>query len=211
MTSLRVDPRRRGKVRVGIDGAEAFTLAKPLAAGLRLGQSLSDDEIASLRGADQKEAAIRRALRLIAIRPRSEREVREYLGRSKVREELREEVVSRLREVGAIDDRAFALAWVENRQAFRPRGALALKAELRRKGISAETISAVLEGVDEEAAAIEAGEKASRRLSGLSHDEFRRRLGGLLARRGFDTSIIRPVVERLWSEISGARGESESA
>jgi regulatory protein len=196
-------------VSVGIDEADAFTLAKPLAAGLRLGQSLSDEEIAALQRADAVETAVQRAMRLVAIRPRSERELRDYFGRAKTPADVQDGAVARLREMGAVDDRAFARAWVENRQAFRPRSGLALKMELRKKGVASETISDVLESVDEEAAAYQAGQKVSRRLHGLTHDEFRQRLGGLLARRGFDYSIIRPVVERLWAETSGDHVESE--
>jgi regulatory protein len=197
-------------VSVGIGGADVFTLAKPLAARLRLGQSLSDEEIAALQRLDAVEVAVLRALRLVAIRPRSERELRDYFGRAKTPVDVQDGAVTRLRETGAVDDRAFARAWVENRQAFRPRSSLALKMELRRKGVSAETISDVLENVDEETAAYQAAQKAGRRLHGLDYEDFRRRLGGLLARRGFDYSIIRPVVERLWAETSGDPVESES-
>lgn len=211
VTGLRVDVRRRGKVRVEIDGAGAVVLAKPLAATLRLGQSLSDEELASLQRADEVEAAAQRAMRLVAIRPRSERELRDALTRARVPEPIQRAALERLRETGAIDDQAFAKVWVENRQAFRPRSSLALKVELRRKGVAAETISAVLERVDDEAAALQAARTAGRRLHGLSQEEFRRRLGGLLARRGFDYSIIRPVVERLWRETSGEPVESEGA
>ena len=208
---MRVDARRQGKVRVEIDGAGAVVLAKPLAATLRLGQSLSDEELASLQRADEVEAAAQRAMRLVAIRPRSERELRDALTRARVPEPIQRTALERLRETGAIDDRAFARVWVENRQAFRPRSSFALKVELRRKGVAAETISAVLESADDEAAALLAARTAGRRLHGLSQEEFRRRLGGLLARRGFDYSIIRPVVERLWRESSGEPVESEGA
>lgn len=211
VTGLRVDVRRRGKVRVEIDGAGAVVLAKPLAATLRIGQSLSDEELASLQRADEVEAAAQRAMRLVAIRPRSERELRDALTRARVPEPIQRAALERLRETGAIDDQAFAKVWVENRQAFRPRSSLALKVELRRKGVAAETISAVLERVDDEAAALQAARTAGRRLHGLSQEEFRRRLGGLLARRGFDYSIIRPVVERLWRETAGEPVESEGA
>src|SRR6266542_33079 len=44
--------------------------------------------------------------------------------------------LARLAELGLVDDAAFARFWVENRQACRPRGAGALRDELRRKGIA---------------------------------------------------------------------------
>lgn len=211
VTGLKVEARRRGKVRVEIDGVPTLVVAKPLAASLRLGQRLSDDDLASLARAEAVEEAVQRGLRLVAIRPRSERELGDALTRARVPEPVKQAALARLRETGAADDQAFALAWVENRQAFRPRSRLALKVELRRKGVDAETISAILEDVNDEQAALQAGRVAGRRLQGLPQDEFRRRLGGILARRGFDYSIVRPVVERLWRETSGESVESEGA
>lgn len=211
VTGLKVEARRRGKVRVEIDGVPTLVVAKPLAASLRLGQRLSDDDLASLARSEAVEEAVQRGLRLVAIRPRSERELGDALTRARVPEPVQQAALARLRETGAADDQAFALAWVENRQAFRPRSRLALKVELRRKGVDAETISAILEDVNDEQAALQAGRVAGRRLQGLPQDEFRRRLGGILARRGFDYSIVRPVVERLWRETSGESVESEGA
>jgi regulatory protein len=202
-----MDRRRRGKLLVEIEGAEPLLLAKPVAARLALGRRLSDQEIASLREADAVETAVQRGMRLVALRPRSERELRDAFRRARLAEGIQDAALERLREIGAADDTAFARAWVENRQAFRPRSRLALKMELKGKGVSSETISAALETVDEEAAALEAARSASRRLHGLPAEEFRRRLGGHLARRGFDYATIRPVVERLWRETSGARGK----
>jgi regulatory protein len=211
VTGLKVEARRRGKVRVEIDGASTLVVAKTLAASLRLGQRLSDEELASLARSEAVEEAVQRGLRLVALRPRSERELGEALSRAHVPEAVQQAALARLRETGAADDQAFAQAWVENRQAFRPRSRLALKVELRRKGVAADTISAILEDVDDEGAALQAARAAGRRLQGLPQDEFRRRLGGILARRGFDYSIVRPVVERLWRETSGETVESEGA
>lgn len=209
IAAIRADPRRRGRVRVEIVGAGALTLSSAVAAGLALGRQLSDREMEALLEADSVEAAVQRGMRLVALRPRSERELRDAFRRARLPERVQELALERMREVGAADDAAFARAWVENRQAFRPRSRLALKMELKGKGVAAETISAALDGVDEETAAYEAGRAAAKRLSGQTVDEFRRRLGGHLARRGFDYSTIRPVVERLWRETSGALGESE--
>jgi regulatory protein len=207
VAAIRIDRSRRGKLRVEIEGAEALLLARPVAAHLALGQQLTDREIASLREADAVETAVQKGMRLVALRPRSERELRDAFRRARLPEGVQDAALERLREIGAADDAAFARAWVENRQAFRPRSRLALKMELKEKGILAETISAALEAVDEEDAAMRAARAASRRLNGLTAEEFRRRLGGYLARRGFDYATIRPVVDRLWSETPGARGK----
>jgi regulatory protein len=129
--------------------------------------------------------------------------------RDEVPEEVIEEVIGRLREQGLVDDRAFAEAWVENRQAFRPRSARALRYELRKKGVEREHIEAALQGFSDEAAAIKAADKAARRYQHLSEKLFRRRLAGYLARRGFRYGTVSPIVDQKWDEVRDDGDESE--
>jgi regulatory protein len=200
---------RGSRVRVYLDGEYVLSLARVLAAELSVGQSLSEQEVERLRERDAQEDAYQRALRLIGRRPRSEQELRDYYGRQRTPESVQEAALRRLRDAGLIDDAGFARFWVENRQAFRPKSAAALRAELRRKGVEADEVRTALEGVDEQAAAEQAARKGARRLEGAPREEFRRRLTGYLARRGFDTMIIRPLVERLWTESAEPDAESE--
>ncbi len=209
ITALKGQPRNRARVVVYLDGRKTFGVTKVLAAGLAIGQRLTDEEIEKLCHEEAEEDAYQRALRLLGLRPRSERELRSYFDRHRFAPEIQETVLARLGELGLVDDRAFARMWVEDRQAFRPRSARALKAELRQKGVEAEAVEAALEGTNDEQAAYQAALKASRRLRGLSWEVFRRRLGSALARRGFDYEVIKPVVERVWSQAEGADEESE--
>ncbi len=80
--------------------------------------------------------------------------------------------------------------------------------ELRRKGLSDEVIQSVLdENVDEEALANVAARKYGPRLAGLEWLDFRQKLSGYLARRGFSYTIISPVVSKVWKEIQMADEE----
>ncbi len=88
---------------------------------------------------------------------------------------------------------------------FAPAAGRCLKLELRRKGLSDETVQSVLaEQADEETLAFEAARKYMRRLAGLEWPEFRRKLGGFLARRGFSYTTLAPVVSEVWKEIQTA-------
>jgi len=209
ITLLKVKSEQRGRVLVYLDGEPAFSLAGLLAARFRLGQSLSDGEIESLKRQDEVEVACQRAMRLIRNRPRAERELRQKFERDRLAPETQEAVIGRLRVAGLVDDEGFAQAWVENRSAFRPRAARMLRYELRQKGIPAVAIDLALQGYDEDQAAGAAARKAARRLSQLSEDDFKRRLSQYLARRGFEHATISPVVERLWREITDNGNESE--
>lgn len=194
---------------VYLDGQPGLVLARAVASRLTVGQVLQDEEIQRLRLADAEEIAYQHGLRLLGLRPRSEQEMRRYFDRHQVASSIQDAALIRLREAGLIDDSSFARQWVENRAAFRPRSRLALKSELRQKGVSSEAIESALSGHDDESAAYQAASATARRLKGLSSDIFRRRLGGYLARRGFSYEIIRPVVERLWRETAGGASESE--
>ena len=85
------------------------------------------------------------AAAFLAVRPRSVGETRRRLRHLGYRDELVEQVLARLVEVGYLDDEAFARAWVESRDRARPRGEAALRRELSLKGIDRAVVDVVLE------------------------------------------------------------------
>lgn len=205
-----IEPQKRNprRVNVYLDGEFAFGLAPIVAAWLKVGQELTEERISALRADDERERVYQQALHFISFRPRSSWEVRENLRRRHLAPALIEETMERLQQDGWLDDQAFARAWVENRNTFRPRAPSALRLELRRKGISEEIIQSVLESVgDVEELALEAARKYVRKLHGLDPAAFRKKLGGFLTRRGFAYEVIRPVCRRIWDELqAGDRG-----
>ena len=209
ITALKRQSNNRNRLNVHLDGEYSFSLAGVLANGLKVGQVLSDDHIASLKQRDSEEAAYRRALRLISRRPRSEHELGINFNRNQVPDAVQAAVFTRLREAHLVDDWAFAEAWVENRREFRPRSAKALRVELRKKGVPQEAIEAALEDYRDEDAAYKAARKAARRWKNSDYEEFHKRVGAYLSRRGFNHTTISPVVERVWRETTGVQDESE--
>jgi regulatory protein len=209
ITALKRQSRNRGRVNVYLDGSYRFSLSKVLADRLQIGVRYTDQQITELKQQDQEEVNYRRALRLIGRRPRSEFELRTDFERKEVPVEVQDNILERLREVELVDDHAFARSWAENRLAFRPRSARLIWDELRRKGVPRDAIEAALDGYDDEEAAYQAAQKAARRWSGSSWDEFRQRVGAYLTRRGFMYSLISPVVTRVWRETTGLDDESE--
>jgi regulatory protein len=209
ITALESQSKSRNRLNVHLNGEYSFSLARILAYELKVGQKLSSEQIANLKQKDAEEATYKRAQRLISHRPRSEFELRTNFKRHRVPSEVQESVLIRLREAKLVDDMAFAETWVENRFTFRPRSALALRMELRKKGVPKETIEAALEGYDDEHAAHQAARKAAHRWKNSNRGDFKKRVGAYLARRGFDYTMISPVVERVWRETTGVQDESE--
>lgn len=200
ITALQVQKKNPQRVNVFINGEFSFGLARIVAAWLKIGQVLSEEKIAELKNHDQKEQALQRALNLISYRPRSEAEVRNNLKKYQISEETTTEVIARLRETGILNDQQFAETWIENRAAFRPRSKLALRLELKQKGIDEEIVEETLASVNDEEQAYEAGQKKAHQFRTLEEQAFKRKLLGFLARRGFSYEIASPVVKKLWEE-----------
>lgn len=202
ITALKVQRRNPQRVNVHLDGIYAFGLARITAAWLQVGQELSDQKITELLTKDSAEVAFQKALRFLENRPRAEAEVRRRLHEHQIPDEAIDPVIERLRNNGLVDDARFAKEWVDNRSTFRPRSRRALIQEMRQRGVPAETIQEAVADIDEDALALQAARKQARKLHNLEWLDFRRKLSGFLARRGFNYATIAPVVTQTWNELN---------
>lgn len=200
ITAIEAQKKRSNRVNIFLDGEFAFGLERITAAWLRVGQELDENKIGQLQAEDARERALQQALRFLSYRARSESEIRANLRKHEIPDSVIEETLERLRRDGLANDDQFARAWVENRSAFRPRSRRLMALELRQKGLDDEAAKSALENVDDEALAYEAAQKRAARFKGLEWSEFRTKLSGFLARRGFSYSVIAPVVTRIWNE-----------
>lgn len=203
--------RRKNRLNLFLDGRFALGLSTDVAAqvSLRVGDEVDGDRLRALRDAEARADAMSAALRLLSYRPRSETELRQRLARRGAPPALIDSTIQRLRELGLVDDAAFARSWVESRERASPRGQRLLRQELRAKGVSSDALRELVEGVDDAEAALRASARRAASLSGLPQEEFRRRLGDFLRRRGFDYETIRLTVERRWRELAEGRDDGD--
>ncbi|MGA9398849.1 MAG: RecX family transcriptional regulator [Anaerolineaceae bacterium] len=201
ITALETQKRNSARVNVHLDGVYAFSLARIVAAWLTVGRELSDEEIEALRREDSFEEAARVAMRFIAYKPRTITELRKRLIDGKLPEQVVEHTISRFTATGLINDGQYARDWVNNRQVLHPRSTRMIDYELRRKGVAEADIEAALADVsDDDQMAYQLANQKIDRYAKLDLPEFRSKLGGYLARRGFSYEVIARVVNRLWSE-----------
>jgi len=95
------------------------------------------------------ERLVNASLRFVSYRPRSEKEFTDFLTKKlnkwKVSGSvLIKKVIERMRELGYVDDRAFAVWWRDQRTDFKPKGKRFIALELTRKGISRDIIDEAL-------------------------------------------------------------------
>jgi len=197
--------RRRRRVDLFVDGRFALALGVELAAerGLRPGRSLTPAELSALAQEEARRGALESALRLLSYRARSERELRDRLRRKDFDRAAIVETMARLKELGYLDDAAFARGWAQTRQALRPRSRRLLASELRQRGVTQEQAEQATADISDEDAAYRAVERRLRALAGLGYRPFRERLGRFLTSRGFSYDVARRTVDRCWSELEG--------
>ncbi|MHB1355264.1 MAG: regulatory protein RecX [Anaerolineae bacterium] len=192
---------RSERLQVLLDDDSLLELAGIVAISLASGQELSKHDIEALRQRDRAEDAYERVLNYLTFRPRSEVEIRRYLAEKEVDQQVGEEVITRLLRAGLLDDQAFAKYWVENREAFHPRGKWLLRAELHRAGVSTEVIDNVVNTVNDEAGALRAAQRKAHQMRAKSDQEFRRRLLSFLQRRGYSYELADRVVRYLRQQV----------
>jgi regulatory protein len=134
-----------------------------------------------------------RALGLLAVRPRSRRELeRRLLGARFDLDEVRD-VLARLEAVGLIDDAEFARQYAEHRFGARRESARAVVNGLRAAGVSAELAqeTAAAAPDDDEVRALDLARSRTVRLAGLDPAKAFGRLSSFLMRRGYGPDVAR--------------------
>ncbi len=137
-------------------------------------------------------------LRLLTGSPRSRADLASALARREIDPEVAERVLDRLQEVGLIDDAAYAAAFVRTKARDRGLARSALAGELRRHGVQAEVAGAALAEVGDDAELGRAQLLLDKRIDAAmeaGYEAARRRLVGLLARRGYTPAVAVRAVD----------------
>lgn len=161
VTALKAQARIADRVNVFIDGSFRFSLdaSQILQLGIKVGSEYTEAELLDLEAESQYGKLYMRALEYSFVRPRSVREMQDYLYRKTrdtrqkngsikkgVSPEITHRVLSRLQEKGYVDDEKFTHFWVENRNASKGTSVRRLRQELTAKGVDVAIINAALEG-----------------------------------------------------------------
>ncbi len=197
ITALKIQQRNKERVNVFIDEEYSFAVTLMVAAELRKGQYLSDEDIAQLQEGDLRDKGYDKAIRFLSFRPRSQAEISRYLQDKGYEPEVVEDIIQRLIDKKYLDDETFAQFWLENRSQFKPRGSRALRYELRQKGIDDQVIKTTLSDLDEEELAWAAVQGKLRIWHHLPPDALQKKVMGFLSRRGFGYDVVRTIVERI--------------
>jgi len=199
ITAIKLQKNRK-RANIYLDGKFGFgiDLENFAKLGLKTGQELADREIKEIVKKSEFRKILDKLLKFTTLRPRSEKEIRDWLIKKKVHVSLHNELFNRLNRLSLMNDEKFATWWVEQRLEFSPRGKKMIIHELRTKGVKEGVIKKVIEQIktDEGKIAKELLDKKAYKWRNLSRLEARQKMGQFLARKGFDWEIIEKILKK---------------
>jgi regulatory protein len=203
ITKIQTQKRSPNRRNIHLDGAFAFGCNLNVVAKFRLreGLSLSPEQILDIQQGEVRQECFDAAMRSLQTRLHSRAELKTKLMRKEWGETIIDDVLDNLQRLGYVDDARFAKTKAMSAAQYKHHGRRRAFAELIRSGVKGEVANTALQEVyeqtDSTAIARELAMKQVKRLSRLDPAVARRRLVGMLQRRGFDYDAIKPVVDEV--------------
>lgn len=215
ITDLKQGIKNPDRVNVFVDGVFSFSLdvSQVVDYKIRKGKKLTSEELDELRRASDFGKAYQRTLEWVLVRPRSVKELRDYLKRGEYRKEMearkkewqskedirkkkvrREKVdysdivMERIIERGYVDDKKFAEWYVQNRFVKKGVSKKRLEMELLGKGVTSDIVAEVMSARDDE----EEIKKVMQKKRAKYDDD---KLIQYLCRQGFSYELAKKVVK----------------
>ena len=174
--------------------------------GLKKGMGVSSDRFSFLVDENRRYYVKLRAIRLLARRPHSEKELRTKLYQKKYEKEMITEVIDELKEKELLDDYKFAQIFTEEKMRTKLWGEKKMKGELIKKGISRELIEQIIEEKFPEGNKLnDAITLAEKKIKTLLHKNLEKRklaekIYSYLSSRGYDYETSKEAVEKVLNE-----------
>jgi regulatory protein len=198
ITAITQQKRTTTRFSLYLDDKYAFAMSdlELSTSGLRVGQELTSQEVQAWEQQSLENKAHHLALGYLSYRPRSQREVEDYLRGKDYEPDLVAIVTARLERAGLINDAEFAAAWIRHRQSLRPRSRRALEAELLQKGLGRDIIATALAELGEEGQEDMLVDLIGKRRRQTRYQQPDK-LMQYLARQGFSYDQIKKALARL--------------
>ena len=168
---------------------------------LKIGMEIDEDELKKLLLEEELSKAKNYVYRILARRMYTNKEIRDKLVERGYLGKIIEDVIATLERYGYLNDRTYAEEWIRSRMRSKPKGKIAIRQELARKGVERSIIEdALSQEFDESREKDMVLELARRKVKSYKRDEpvaVRRKLYSFLLRRGFDYETVKYAVNQV--------------
>jgi regulatory protein len=203
ITKISEQKRRENRRNIYLDGAFAFGCNLNVVAKFRLreGLQLTHEQVQEIQAGEVKQECMDDALNALSRRLHSRAELSRKLTRKEFGDAVIQNVLDDLVRLGYVDDARFAATKALSAAQHKHHGRRRAFMELKKSGVTSDVADKALEDVyskeDSTAVARELARKKAPSLKRLDPVAARRRLVGMLQRRGFDYDAIKPVVDEV--------------
>ena len=187
ITDIKPQTKNKSRANIFIDGEYFCALEKltVLEHRLKVGDEIDGEALRDAISDSERTAAFDRAAKYVGLRPRTEKEMRDYLLGKGYDDDTVDYVVEKLKSYGYIDDAEFARVYID--YVSHRYGKRKIEADLKAKGVSGEIIDSALEEADDQSEAVaRLSEKYLR-----THPPDMRKLIAFLMSKGFDYETIK--------------------
>ncbi len=206
ITSIETQAKRKDRFSIFLDGEFAFGLSQDvlLESAIAKGDVLSDERIQEILHLEERRQAKDKAMRLLAVRARSTKEIADRLRLAKYSQAITDWTIAELVRLKLLDDAEFAILYARSRLSTRPVGEYLLRRELKQKGIPEEeiekAITVAFAASSESELARALATKRKKSFGDLELRKAKQRVSDFLLRRGFDWNIVTEILEN-WDEL----------
>jgi regulatory protein len=210
ITKILEQKKRANRRNIYLDGQFAFGLNENVVAKFRLreGLTLTEQQVKEIAEGEVRQECFDYAMKYLGSRLHSRAELRKKLVRREYGGQVIDSVLDDLARMGYLDDARFAKTRALSAAEHKHHGRRRAYMELIKAGVTKDVADAALDEVyddksDSLAAARLLAEKKAPSLKKLDPLTARRRLAGMLQRRGFDYETIKPVID----QVLGDKGD----
>jgi regulatory protein len=195
ITSIKQQAKLANRYSIFVEGKYAFSLSEGVLLDSKIasGQELTPEQVKEYKQLSADDKIYNRALRYVAMRQRSVWEMEFYLKRKEASPTLINQILNKLSDIGLLDDRKLAAAYIHDRTLQRPTSRRKITLELKKKHVADDIINEVLSSaaVTDDRTALRDLVERKRRQSKYKDNL---KLMQYLARQGFNYDDIKSVL-----------------
>ena len=153
---------------------------------------------------DQNQIAKQVLLRRLSNAPRTRKELAQDLKNKKIEADIAQVALDRFEELGLINDQTYSENFVSTTHERRKLGKKALKQQLKSKGVSEEIANQAISQISEDDEFKAALALALKKIRSIQKDDPQtqiRKIVGLLARKGYSSSLSFQVAKEVINEF----------
>ncbi len=157
---------------------------------------LDGDTVRHIKDEDQRYRAYVLSVAYLGVKPRTAKQIGQYLAKKELDETHIEYAIQRLETEKLVDDEEYARQFAESRLRSGQKGRLMIRQELQQRGVSKQLASEALFALDRNSELETAKTLAHKKARSLTGEDAKRRtkLMGFLLRRGFPGDIVREAM-----------------